>query len=75
MHSVDLITGAGPFTANTSLGLVEEQFNDPPPKLSRNVDWLPQAFESIMAKALAKDPNIRYDSCSDLSAVLSRALR
>ena len=70
----ELITGATPFTANTSMGLVDEQLNDPPPKLSRKVDWLPHAFDSIMAKALAKDPDIRYESCSDFIAVLTRSL-
>ena len=70
----ELITGATPFTAKTSLGLADEQLNDPPPKLSRKVDWLPHAFDSIMAKALAKDPDIRYDSCSDFIGILTRAL-
>ena len=70
----ELITGATPFTAKTSMGLVDEQLNDPPPKLSRKVDWLPHAFDSIMAKALAKDPEIRYESCSDFVGILTRAL-
>lgn len=71
----ELITGTTPFTANTSMGLVDAQLNDPPPKLSRKVSWLPHAFDSIMAKALAKDPDIRYDSCSEFVGILTRALR
>lgn len=70
----ELITGATPFTANTAVGLVYEQLNDPPPKLSRKLAWLPHAFDSIMAKALAKDPDTRYDSCSDFVGILTRAL-
>lgn len=71
----ELITGTTPFTANTSMGLVDAQLNDPLPKLSRKVSWLPHAFDSIMAKALAKDPDLRYDSCSEFVAILTRALQ
>jgi serine/threonine-protein kinase len=70
----ELITGATPFTASTSMELAYEQLNEAPPKLSRKVDWLPHAFDSIMAKALAKDPDIRYDSCADFIEILARAL-
>jgi serine/threonine protein kinase len=71
----ELITGTTPFRANTAMGLVDEQLNDPPPKLSRKVDWLPHAFDSIMAKALAKDPDNRYDSCSEFIGILTRTLQ
>jgi serine/threonine-protein kinase len=55
--------------------LVDEHLNSPPPKLSRKIDWLPHAFDSIMAKALAKTPDNRYQSCSEFVALITRALR
>ena len=71
----ELITGSTPFTATTSMGLVDEQLHSPPPKLSRKIDWLPHAFDSIMSKALAKTPDNRYESCSDFISLITRALQ
>ena len=71
----ELITGSPPFTATTSMGLVDEQLHAPPPKLSRRVAWLPHAFDSIMSKALAKSPDNRYESCSEFISLITRALQ
>jgi serine/threonine protein kinase len=71
----ELITGSPPFTATTSMGLVDEQLHSPPPKVSRKLDWLPHAFDSIMAKALAKNSDNRYESCSEFVSLITRALR
>ena len=53
----ELITGSPPFTATTAFALMDEQLHAQPPKVSRKFDWLPHAFDSIMAKALAKSPD------------------
>jgi serine/threonine protein kinase len=71
----ELITGSPPYTATTSMGLVDEHLNSPPPKLSREIDWLPHAFDSIMTKALAKSPDNRYESCSEFISLITRALQ
>jgi eukaryotic-like serine/threonine-protein kinase len=71
----ELITGSPPFTATTSMGLVDEQLYAPPPKVSRKLDWLPHAFDSIMAKALAKSPDNRYESCSEFVSLIARTLQ
>lgn len=70
----ELITGSPPFTATTSMGLIDEQLNAQPPKLSRKIDWLPRAFDSIMSKALAKNPDNRYESCTEFVRLITRAL-
>jgi eukaryotic-like serine/threonine-protein kinase len=71
----ELITGSPPFTATTSIGLVDEQLHSPPPRISRKIDWLPHAFDSIMSKALAKSPDNRYESCSEFISLITRALQ
>jgi serine/threonine-protein kinase len=71
----ELLTGSPPFTQTTALGLVNEQLNAPPPKLSHKIDWLPHAFDSIMSKALAKTADNRYESCSEFISVITRAMR
>jgi serine/threonine protein kinase len=70
----ELITGSTPFTATTSMGLMDEHLHSPPPKLSRKIVWLPHAFDSIMSKALAKSPDNRYESCSEFTSLITRAV-
>jgi len=71
----ELITGSPPFSASTKFELVDAQLHSPPPKVSRKINWLPHAFDSIMSKALAKNPEIRYESCSQFVALITHALR
>jgi serine/threonine-protein kinase len=71
----ELITGSPPFTDTTSLGLIDRQLHSPPPKVSRKIAWLPHAFDSIMGKALAKDADNRYESCSRFISLVIRVLQ
>ncbi|CAN5601465.1 serine/threonine-protein kinase [soil metagenome] len=73
--AIELITGKPPFTAPTPVALMEAQLHQPPPKVSRGVAWIPRAFDSILAKAMAKDPEARYESCTEFIRLITRALR
>lgn len=73
--AVELITGSPPFTASTHFGLVDAHLHRPPPRRSREIDWLPRVFDSILAKAMAKTPGKRYQSCRELASLIARALR
>jgi serine/threonine-protein kinase len=70
----ELITGSPPFTATTSMELVDEQLHAQPPKVSRKFDWLRHGFDSIMAKALSKSPDNRYESCSEFVSLIAKTL-
>jgi eukaryotic-like serine/threonine-protein kinase len=72
--AVELLTGAPPFTARTSWGLMDDQLNRPVPRLSRRYRWLPRTFDSVLTKAMAKDPDLRYDSCGEFVAHMRAAL-
>ncbi|BBY45986.1 serine/threonine-protein kinase [Mycolicibacterium celeriflavum] len=73
--AVELITGSPPFREDSRVGLVDAHLHHPPPRFSRENDWLPRAFDSIMAKALSKAPADRYRSCRELIALIARALQ
>jgi serine/threonine protein kinase len=73
--AVELITGSPPFTASTQLGLISAHLNNAPPRRSREIDWLPRVFDSILAKAMAKRPENRYRSCREFVSLITRALR
>jgi serine/threonine-protein kinase len=72
--AVELLTGEPPFTSTTSIGLIDDHLNRPVPRYSRQIDWIPHAFDSILAKAMAKDPELRYDTCTEFVALITRAL-
>ncbi len=73
--AVELITGSPPFTAATAGHLIDAQLHAAPPRTSRHIDWLPTAFDSVLAKAMAKDPARRYRSCAELIALITRIVR
>lgn len=73
--AVELFTGSPPFTATTAGALVDAQLNGTPPRPSHETDWLPRAFDSVLAKAMAKDPAERYQSCTELTALIARVVR
>lgn len=73
--AVELITGSPPFTANTQMGLINAHLHSASPRRSREIDWLPRVFDSIIAKALAKKPQERYQSSREFASLIARALR
>lgn len=72
--AVELLTGSTPFTAATPMGLVNAHLNAPVPRYAYHFDWAPRAFDSILAKAMAKTPELRYQSCSEFVSFITRAI-
>lgn len=72
--AVELITGAPPYQMVSAMGLIDAHLHHPPPKVSHQHRWLPTAFDSILAKAMAKRPERRYQSCSEFTRLISRVL-
>jgi hypothetical protein len=60
------LTGAVPFDLDNDLAKLYAHDRSPAPSvLARNPD-LPEAFETVLARALEKDPDERYQSAGDL---------
>ena len=72
--AVELITGSPPFAAKTPIGLIDAHLHRPPPRRSHEISWLPRVFDSIVAKAMAKAPEDRYQSCREFVSLITRAL-
>jgi len=66
----EALTGSVPFQGETPASVLMKQVSAaPPPALSLNPD-LPPAIEAVINKALAKDPNDRYQQGSDFALAL-----
>jgi len=68
----ELVTGEPPFTADTVIKVVHAVIkNPPPPPSSLRADASPD-LETILLKALEKDPADRYATAADLADDLAR---
>jgi serine/threonine protein kinase len=62
----ECLTGAKPFERESELAIVFAHLNDPAPTATERRPELPEAFDAVFAKALAKSPDDRFGSCRDL---------
>lgn len=73
--AVELLTGAPPFAGTDASHLADAQIHEPPPRISQRTPQLPRAVDAVVATALAKNPEERYESCRAFVDALTRALR
>ncbi|HEY1326334.1 MAG TPA: serine/threonine-protein kinase [Casimicrobiaceae bacterium] len=68
----EMLTGAAPFSGSTGQELADAIVNEhplPPSSLNRDI---PSGFDYIVARALAKEPEHRYQTARDMAAHLRR---
>ncbi|MFF7022933.1 serine/threonine-protein kinase [Streptomyces klenkii] len=69
----EMLTGAPPFRREDDMALLWAHQYDAPPRASEQVAGLPAAADDVLAKALAKTPDERFDSCLRFVAALRTA--
>ncbi|MFC1629387.1 serine/threonine protein kinase, partial [Gemmatimonadota bacterium] len=62
----ELLTGRLPFPATNEAELVFSIINNEPERLTQIRDDIPELVEAVSKKMLEKDPELRYQSCSEL---------
>jgi tRNA A-37 threonylcarbamoyl transferase component Bud32 len=67
----ELLTGRPPFLHSSALGLVMAHLNQPPPDPRAFVPDLPDRVAAAIVRALAKDPDDRFDSATALVAAMT----
>jgi hypothetical protein len=71
----ELLTGRVPFDADTPLAILMKHVNDPLP-LPRTIDpTIPEPFERVVLKALAKNPKDRFQTTAEMTSALDEAAR
>lgn len=70
-----LLTGHPPFEGASPEAIILKHIMEPPPPLHTTRQDLPGELDSVLAKALAKEPEQRYQQASDLHGDFRAALR
>jgi serine/threonine protein kinase/ABC-type Fe3+-hydroxamate transport system substrate-binding protein len=73
----NLLTGKTPFSrsgAGGMAGVAAAHLFEPPPRVTEYVPTLPVALDAVVAKAMAKEPDGRYQSARELADAATQAL-
>jgi serine/threonine-protein kinase len=59
----EMLAGRVPFDSDSTLSVIYKHINEPPPRIAE----IDPAVQSVLDRALAKDPNLRYQSSRDMA--------
>lgn len=65
---VRCLTGEPPYPGVGEAAILHSHVEEPAPRLTELRPDLPPALDDVVAKAMAKNPDARYDSCTQLMA-------
>jgi serine/threonine-protein kinase len=68
----EMVGGRPPFTGDNPVSIAYKQVHEAPPRLRDLTPDVPVAYEAIVAKLLAKNPDARYATADDLRLDLTR---
>ena len=69
-----MLTGSVAYPKDNDMAKLWAHVQDPPPSPSLKRTELVEAFDDVVARATAKDPNDRYAKASDLADAVDRAV-
>lgn len=70
----EMLTGRLPFEAETPVALLYKHVHEPPPVISRIRPGLPSGVAAVVNRAMAKKPEQRFSSATELIMALDGAL-
>lgn len=71
----ETLTGSPPFPSQSQEALIGAHLSSPPPRPSLANPRVPPAFDDVIARGMAKEPDDRYGSAGALARAAGRALR
>jgi serine/threonine protein kinase len=70
----EMLTGDVPFESETPLSVLQKHITEPVPSLYEHRLDLPSSFEKIISTALAKEPEDRFQTATEISKALAQAI-
>ncbi|MFZ5903228.1 MAG: protein kinase domain-containing protein [Chloroflexota bacterium] len=68
----EMVTGRKPYVADTPAAILLKQATEPLPRPTMFVPDLPESVEKVLIKALAKNPQDRYQDTAKLTAAMEK---
>ncbi|MCP4420190.1 MAG: protein kinase, partial [Chloroflexi bacterium] len=69
----ELVTGHIPFSGDTPLEIIQKHIDEPLPPIDIDNGKIPPIVETVLSKTLAKNPDHRYQSATDLAQAIQQA--
>jgi hypothetical protein len=69
----EMLTGKLPYQSDTPMGLVMKHILEPVPNLLAARPDLPSNTATVISRAMAKEPNERFQTCTDIASALSES--
>ena len=70
----ECLTGEPPFRRERALEVLRAHVEDPPPSVTAVRPELPFEIDAVLAKAMAKQPDDRFETCRNLAGAAGTAL-
>ncbi|MFE7802130.1 serine/threonine-protein kinase PknD [Nocardia sp. NPDC057440] len=71
----ECLTGRPPFTSEMGMqGVIAQHLHTPPPRPSTTTPDVPTAFDAVIVKGMAKNPDDRYQTVRELAAAARAAV-
>ncbi|GFG64467.1 hypothetical protein MKUB_19570 [Mycobacterium kubicae] len=70
----ECLTGRRPYPGDSLEEQISAHLNNPPPRPSTTTAGIPPAFDEVIARGMAKDPQLRYQSVHELAEAARAAL-
>ncbi len=70
----EMLSGQVPFSGTTPHAVLYKQIHEPPPPIRQRCPGLPDGVETVLARALAKEPGMRYATVGAFVDALDQAL-
>lgn len=67
-----MVTGQLPFSSETAMGLAMKHLMDPVPPVAETAPHAPAACQPVLEKAMAKEPEQRFQTASEMIAALAQ---
>jgi serine/threonine protein kinase len=70
----EMLTGRQPYSADTPMQIIIKHMNEPVPSIRTVIEDLPASLDLVMQRALAKDPQTRYQTAAEFANDFTRAI-
>ena len=70
----EMLTGVRPFQGPTPVAYLQQHLNEMPPSILEHNQDLPPELDLLLARAMAKDPALRFESVIEMLSELDRVM-